>query len=275
MSKSQLVEVILEGTDTGQINSDPKTPGPIPFARSLPIEKAKSGQVVLAYKMNGEALPAAHGFPMRAVVGGWYGMASVKWLKRIIVTDKPFNGYFQSFNYAYFERRDGLPTLVPVTAIQPKAVLAPAGLNDVIPAGKPYRLFGAAWAGERAIQKVEVSMDCGKTWSKATLLAEPKPIQWVLWEYLWASPSSGKAAIVVRATDDSGRTQPATRNRDRLGYMINHLVPTAVEVREALDGTGLSSRTTTQPRNRPPARSIPSWAKSTCGESHSSGLRMR
>ncbi len=228
--KKSAVEVILEGADMGQINSDPKSPGPIPFARSLPIEKAKSGEVVLAYKMNGEPLPASHGFPMRAVVGGWYGMASVKWLKRIIVTDKPFNGYFQSFNYAYFERRDGLPTLVPVTAIQPKAVLARPGLNEVIPAGKPYRLFGAAWAGEHAIQKVEVSVDGGKTWTTAKLLAEPKPIQWVLWEYSWTKPSRGKAAIVVRATDASGRTQPATRDRDRLGYMINHLVPTAVTV---------------------------------------------
>jgi hypothetical protein len=117
-----------------------------------------------------------------------------------------------------------------VTAIQPKAVLARPGLNEVIPAGKPYRLFGAAWAGEHAIQKVEVSVDGGKTWTNAKLLAEPKPIQWVLWEYSWTKPSRGRAAIVVRATDASGRTQPVTRDRDRLGYMINHLVPTAVTV---------------------------------------------
>ena len=230
VSRSQSVEVILEGADMGQINSDPKSPGPIAFAQGLPIEKAKSGEVVLAYKMNGEPLPASHGFPMRAVVGGWYGMASVKWLKRIIVTDKPFNGYFQSFNYAYFERRDGLPTLVPVTAIQPKAVLARPGLKEVIPAGKPYRRIRHAGLASMRSQKVEVSVDGGKTWTNAKLLAEPKPIQWVLWEYSWAKPSRGKAAIVVRATDVPGRTQPVTRDRDRLGYMINHLVPTAVTV---------------------------------------------
>ena len=85
--KNSAVEVVLEGADKGQINADPKSPGPIHFARSLPIDKAKKDEVLLAYKMNGETLPPSHGYPLRAVVGGWYGMASVKWLTRIIVTE--------------------------------------------------------------------------------------------------------------------------------------------------------------------------------------------
>jgi DMSO/TMAO reductase YedYZ molybdopterin-dependent catalytic subunit len=229
--KDKAVEVILEGADAGQINSDPKSPGPIHFARSLPIAKAKSEGVLLAHKMNGETLPVSHGHPVRAIVGGWYGMASVKWLTRIIVTDKPFNGFFQALDYAYFVRRDGLPTLIPVTAIEPKAVLARPGLAEVIPAGKPFRLFGAAWAGERPVTKVEVSFDGGKSWKGAKLLGEAKPLQWVLWEYGWDKPEKGLASIVARATDNMGRTQPATRDPERRSYMINHLVPTPVTVR--------------------------------------------
>lgn len=229
--KNGAVEVILEGADRGQINSDPKSPGPIHFARSVPIEKARSDSVLLAHHMNDEPLPASHGHPLRAVVGGWYGMASTKWLTRVTVTDKPFQGFWQSLDYSYFVQRDGLPTLVPVTAIEPKAVLARPGLHEVIPAGKAFRLFGAAWAGERPVAKVEVSLDGGKSWTGARLLGKAKPLQWVLWEYAWDKPEPGTASIVARATDDMGHTQPATRDPGRRQYMINHLVPTLVTVR--------------------------------------------
>ena len=229
--KKSAVEVVLEGADKGQVNLDPKSPGPIHFARSVPIEKAKSESVLLAYKMNGETLPASHGYPLRAVVGGWYGMASTKWLTRINVSDKPFQCFWQSLDYSYFERRDGLPTLIPVTAMLPKAILARPGLHEVIPAGKSFRLFGAAWAGERPVGKVDVSLDGGKTWVRAKLLAESKALQWVFWEYVWENPAKGAASIVARSTDDRGQTQPATRDPDRRTYMINHLVPTSVTVR--------------------------------------------
>jgi len=229
--KNSAVEVILEGADSGQVNSEPRSPGTIAFARSLPLDKAKTDEVLLALQMNGEALTPAHGYPLRTVVGGWYGMASVKWLTRIIVSDQPFRGFWQSLDYSYFERKDGLPTLRPVTAMQPKAILARPGLHEVIPGDKPCRLFGAAWAGEQAVGKVDVSVDGGKTWAAAKLLGEAKPVQWVLWEYVWEKPERGNASLVARATDDAGRLQPATRDPDRRTYMINHLVPTPVIVR--------------------------------------------
>jgi DMSO/TMAO reductase YedYZ molybdopterin-dependent catalytic subunit len=229
--KAGAVEVILEGADMGQINHEPRSPGPIPFARSLPIEKAKKDEVLLAYKMNGETLPTSHGYPLRAVVGGWYGMASVKWLTRIIVSTQRFRGFWQSLDYSYFERRDGMPTLRPVAAMEPKAIIARPGLSEIVPAGKSFRLFGAAWAGERAVDKVEISLDGGKSWASAKLLAKAQPVQWVLWEYAWEKPERGTASIVARATDDQGRTQPPTRDPDRRTYMINHLVPIAVIVR--------------------------------------------
>src|SRR5262249_49811328 len=102
------VEVILEGADSGEFREDPQAPGPIHCARSLPLEKARQQEVLLAYRMNGAEITAAHGYPLRAVVPGWYGMASVKWLTRLVVSDRPFQGFFQSIDYTYFERRHGL-----------------------------------------------------------------------------------------------------------------------------------------------------------------------
>jgi DMSO/TMAO reductase YedYZ molybdopterin-dependent catalytic subunit len=102
--KEGAVEVILEGADRGERKEEPKSPGVIPFARSVPIEKARR-DVLLAYQMNGEDLPPKHGYPVRAVVPGWHGVASVKWLTRIIVADRPFAGYFQSLEYTYLGER--------------------------------------------------------------------------------------------------------------------------------------------------------------------------
>src|SRR5437879_525289 len=101
--RSTACEIILEGADRGKLE-DPKSPrGELNFSRSIPLEKARD--VLLAYKMNDVYLPPEHGFPVRAIVPGWYAVASIKWLQRIIVTDKPFNGYYQTLRSE--ERRVG------------------------------------------------------------------------------------------------------------------------------------------------------------------------
>lgn len=227
------VEVILEGSDRGEFKEpNPKTPGVIPYARSLPLSKAKSPEVLLAYEMNGEPLPPRHGYPVRAVVAGWYGMASVKWLKRIIVTDRPFDGFFQTFLYTTWERRHGLPSLVPVTEIQVKAQIARPAPYEVVPKGSEYRIYGAAWAGESAATRVEVSDDGGETWAEAKLLGEPAPFTWRYWEHAWTTPGrAGRRILMARATDQRGRTQPMQRDRDRRDAVISHVLPVEVEVR--------------------------------------------
>ena len=101
--KPNACEVILEGADCGMLEDPKSPPGELKFARSIPLEKARR-DVLLAYKMNGDDLPPEHGFPLRAIVPGWYAMASVKWLQRIIVTDRPFTGYYQTIDYAYWQR---------------------------------------------------------------------------------------------------------------------------------------------------------------------------
>src|SRR5437870_5467261 len=123
--KPDAVEVVLEGADSGEIKKEPISPGKISYARSLPLSKALTPEVILAYQMNGEPLTSAHGYPLRAVVAGWYGMASVKWLRRILVIDRVFRGYFQTSDYTFWEKRDGLPIqLLPVAEVEVKAEIA-------------------------------------------------------------------------------------------------------------------------------------------------------
>src|SRR5437773_12540230 len=120
--KSTAREIILEGADRGKPEDPKSPPGEMNFARSIPMKKASD--VLLAYKMNDVDLPAENGFPVRAIVPGWYAVASIKWLKRIIVTDKPFNGYYQTLDYSYWRREGELAELVPLREMQIKAEIA-------------------------------------------------------------------------------------------------------------------------------------------------------
>jgi len=223
-------EIILEGADNGTIAEAPRPPGKINFARSLPVEKAMD-DVLLAFAMNGEPLSAAHGFPLRAVVPGWYGMASIKWLQRIIITDQPFNGYYQSIDYAYWQRGESGPTLVPLAEMQVKAEIARPENNEVIRANSKYLVKGAAWTAEAIVTKVEVSCDSGRSWSEATLNGEATENAWRLWEFEWQTPAPGNYILMARATDSRGRIQPTERNLDGGTYMISHCLPIEVEVR--------------------------------------------
>jgi DMSO/TMAO reductase YedYZ molybdopterin-dependent catalytic subunit len=229
--KAGAVEVVLVGADTGAIAADPQTPGPIHFDRGLPLEKAKKDEVILAHAMNGEPLTTSHGAPLRAVVGGWYGMASVKWLTRVVVLDRPHAGYWQTMDYSYWERSNGLPQLRPITTIEPKASIARPTAGEVVAAGRSYEVTGAAWTGEGRVAKVELSADGGTTWS-AVKVENANPFTWVIWTHRWDAPKTpGPVKLVARCTDDKGRTQPDKRDPDRRTYVINHLVPVEVLVR--------------------------------------------
>ncbi len=223
-------EVILEGADRGKPD-DPKSPaGELKFAWSIPLEKASS--VLLAYKMNDVDLPPEHGFPVRAIIPGWYAMASIKWLQRIIVTDQPFTGYFQTLDYAFWKRRGDMVERVPLSEMQTKAEIARPAEGEIVPANSHVRVQGAAWTANGEIIKVELSTDGGSTWNDAKLLGEAKPNAWRLWEFNWKTPAAaGKQTLISRATDSRGRTQPAEHDPDRGTYMINHLLPIEVEVR--------------------------------------------
>lgn len=225
------VDVILEGADSGTISEAPKPAGKIHYARSIPLGKAMDG-VLLALEMNGEPLTPSHGFPLRAIVPGWFGMAAVKWLQRIVITDKPFNGYYQTVDYAFWKRDPAGIALVPITEMQVKASIARPGINEVIAAATTYRVSGAAWTADGEIVKVEVSADGGKNWSEASLGEKQAPNCWRLWNWEWETPKEiGRRILLARATDSRGRTQPLERDLDRGSYEINHCLPIEVEIR--------------------------------------------
>jgi DMSO/TMAO reductase YedYZ molybdopterin-dependent catalytic subunit len=228
--KSEACEVILEGADSGAIAEPPRPGGKINFARSVPKEKAMD-DVLLALKMNGQPLTASHGFPLRAIVPGWYAMASIKWLQRIIVTGKPFNGYYQTVDYAHWERSEAGPALVPITEMLVKAEIARPQINEVIPAGSNYLVTGSAWSSASEITKVELSTDDGASWQPVNLNGVSKQNAWRLWEFEWKPDKPGQYILLARATDSNGRTQPDKHDPDRGTYMINHCIPIEVEIR--------------------------------------------
>ncbi len=231
------VEVILAGADSGAVADEPKTPGVIPYARSLPIAKARD--VLIATRMNGADLTPDHGYPARAVVPGWYGMASVKWLARVIITERPFAGYFQTLEYSVFEPVGGVPSLVAVGENAVKAQITRPGLGEVVPTGRVYAVRGLAWAGEADVVRVEVSTDDGQTWGDARLVGVSARHTWRPWEWTWAVPERpGPHRLMARATDDRGRTQPLEREQRLRTYMIHHVVPVEVEAVAGAGGSG-------------------------------------
>jgi DMSO/TMAO reductase YedYZ molybdopterin-dependent catalytic subunit len=191
-------------------------------------------EVILAYKMNSEPLPLSHGFPLRAVVPGWYGMASVKWLTRVVVTDTTFRGYFQTSDYSFWEQRDELPIqLLPVTEIEVKAEIARPALHEIIPTDTIYRVYGAAWTGESEVSQVDMSTNGGDHWEPTQLLGESVPYAWRFWEFYWRTPAQpGIHTLMARATDARGNVQPMQRDAHRGSYMISHVQPIEVEVRK-------------------------------------------
>jgi DMSO/TMAO reductase YedYZ molybdopterin-dependent catalytic subunit len=205
--KSGATTIVFHGADSGEGENVP--PG-THFARAIPLEKAMEPATLLAYEMNGEPLPAEHGFPLRALVPGWYGMDSVKWLTRIEVLDQPFKGYFQDEKYVALGAHGASRSL---TFIQVNSkFLRPSEGEEI--RGKTYQVEGVAWAGERKIARVEVRVSSG-AWQAANLSASPAALIWTPWSYEWQVPTSGRYSLEVRATDAEGGSQPEVRDSDR------------------------------------------------------------
>jgi DMSO/TMAO reductase YedYZ molybdopterin-dependent catalytic subunit len=231
--RSTGVDVVLEGLDRGEPRSEPKPPGPISFARSIPLAKARRPDVLVAYQMNGEDLPQSHGFPVRAVVPGYFGMSSVKWLTRIQVVTTPYQGYWQTTDYAYWDRSAGTPTRRPLMDMRVKSLIARPAMHEVVRAGAAYRVFGAAWTGDADVETVELSLDSGRGWVKARLIDKPVRFSWRRWEYDWKAPRQrGRLTLLARATDSNGQRQPEQHNRDTGNYAIHHVLPRVIEVAE-------------------------------------------
>ena len=203
-----------------------EVPGKVPpFIRSIPIQKALDTDTLIATHMNGAPLTKHHGFPARALVPGWIGAASCKWLTEIKVLDAEFVGNFMSPGYRFPNEPVKPGDAVkpedthPLTALSVKSVISGPLDGASIKAGK-VAVHGAAWAGEADIVKVEVSTDGGANWSPASLGHEQAHYAWRLWNYEWKA-KGGDYTILSRATDSRGRTQPATPVWNPSGYLYN------------------------------------------------------
>jgi DMSO/TMAO reductase YedYZ molybdopterin-dependent catalytic subunit len=223
------VEVLFEGADRG---SEPDHPEPMAFARGLPLAKALHPDTLLATRMNGEPLEPAHGYPLRLFVPGWYGVAAVKWLRRVEVLDRPFRGYFQSKKYTVRRRTPGGEEAVVVGPMAVKSEVFRPQAGTEMGLG-PNRVCGAAWAGEEAVAAVEVSTDAGSTWAAASLVGPQAPYSWTLWEYPWEPPAPGDYVLLARARSTGGRVQPDAHDPLNDGYMIHHSRPIPVHVGRA------------------------------------------
>jgi DMSO/TMAO reductase YedYZ molybdopterin-dependent catalytic subunit len=204
-----------------------EVPGKVPpFIRSIPIEKALDGDTLIATHMNGSPLTKHHGFPARALVPGWIGAASCKWITEIKVLETEFAGNFMSPAYRLPNQPVKPGETVkpedthPVTGLSVKSVIAAPGDGSSVRVGR-ISVHGVAWAGEADIAKVEISTDDGATWSPATLGHENARYAWRLWSYDWKAAKAGDYAILSRATDSQGRTQPATAVWNPSGYLYN------------------------------------------------------
>jgi DMSO/TMAO reductase YedYZ molybdopterin-dependent catalytic subunit len=218
-------EIVCEGADCG---TEPDHPEPMHFARGLPLAKAMHRDTLLALRMNGEPLTPSHGFPLRLLVPGWYGVASVKWLTRIEASRSPFRGYFQTVKYTIQRRAaDGKET-VPLQNMAVKSEIVRPFASEALGMGR-QRVFGLAWAGEQAVAKVEVSTDGGCKWDEAELLGPSAAYSWTMWEYPWNVRQPGAYNIVSRATSADGQTQPTEYDPLFSGYMIHFT--RAIEVR--------------------------------------------
>jgi DMSO/TMAO reductase YedYZ molybdopterin-dependent catalytic subunit len=224
--KPEAVEILVTGADRGK----PKDgPADIPFARSLPLAKALHADTLLALDLNGEPLPAHHGAPVRLLVPGWYGMASVKWVTRIDAVTEPFRGYYQANRYI-FDFGDGTPP-VPVDRMRVKSTIVAPVEGEAVDAGRIV-VRGKAWSGAGQIVKVEVAIDGGETWQEARLgLAPESPYAWRSWEYEWHAADPGRHALRARATDSAGNVQPDAARWNKYGYGSNGARPVTVNVR--------------------------------------------
>jgi sulfane dehydrogenase subunit SoxC len=224
------VELLFTGQDRGLDQGVEQD-----YQRSLSIDDAMAGDVLLAYAMNGQPLPPSHGFPLRLIVPEWYGMASVKWLRSITAITEPFEGVQQAQLYRYRRSADDPGT--PVTRKQPRALMAPPGIPEFLTRTRHVRaghtlVEGRAWSGPDAVTRIEFSADGGRTWDDARLQERMGKHGWSAWSYDWDAGEPGDYELCVRATDSAGAVQPldcaATWNQG--GYAVNAVQRVAVRV---------------------------------------------
>jgi sulfite oxidase len=204
------------------------------FVRAIPMKKAMHPATLLALKMNGQT-PDIHGAPARLIVPGWDGACWVKWVIRLTPSAQQTGGFFMNPAYRYpkyplppgsspkpaeLEVIEGMPVKSSITTPEDESKIA---LGSTV-------IRGFAWAGENAIESVEVSTDGGSRWQRAQLSSQKLPFAWRLWSLNWQPPSEGYYNILSRATDSAGRVQPVVAAWNPSGYLWNSVDRVGVTV---------------------------------------------
>jgi DMSO/TMAO reductase YedYZ molybdopterin-dependent catalytic subunit len=224
-------EIVLEGADCGTPKEEPLPPDPISYAWSLPRAKAIQPEVLIAYQMNGRDLSPDHGYPVRAIVPGHYGMASVKWLTRIQAVREPFRGYWGTSDYAYWASMEGKPVRRALGEMKIKSEIARPRVYETLAPNRIYTVYGAAWSGESDVVEIALSVDGGRNWAEAEFLDPVRRYGWRRWKFDWLTPKeSGPYTLMSRAKDANGLVQPDKHDRNYGSYVINHPLPIDVFV---------------------------------------------
>jgi DMSO/TMAO reductase YedYZ molybdopterin-dependent catalytic subunit len=207
--------VTVAGADAGHVR------------RPFPIDKALD-DVLLVYAMNGEPLPPDHGAPVRVLVPGWVGVANIKWVGDIEVSDQPLFSTWNTTQYRLIGP-DYPADEPPITNQVVKSAFQLA-VDATLPAGRPLQLQGRSWSGKGAISRVEVSTDGGTSWKRARLTGQDTGDAWVQWRLPWTPTTPGTTQLLARATDSSGRTQPDTVPFNTGGYLFGAVVKHPVTI---------------------------------------------
>lgn len=248
------IEVLFDGADVA-VAKQPE------FQRGIPFNKAMDPNTLLAYEMNGEALPKEHGFPLRLIVPGWAGDSWAKWITRIEVRDTEFDGFFMKTGY----RHPGKPVapgtavdpaqMKPVTTLQIKSIIA-SHVDGQDVAIAPTKLRGVAWSNESPVASVEVSTDGGRGWRAARLGKDSARFGWRQWEYDWTPAQAAYYNVMVRARNVAGENQPMAQEWNPSGY--GHNVVQSMHLNATASPKPVSAPVTE------PAVEAPSAFKETC-----------
>jgi len=227
--KAGAVQVRFNGLDM------PLVPDAPDFMKSLAVDHARNGEVMIAYAMNGEPLPLLNGFPLRLVVPGWYATYWVKMLDDIEVLDGPDTNFWMKTAYTIPDtpRADMKPgqagvTMVPINRMNPRSFITNVKDGATIPAGKPTPVRGIAFGGDAGVKRVDVSTDGGKTWRAARLGKDEGKYGFRRWDAPFTPAVKGDYTLMVRCTASNGEMQPAEPNWNPAGFMRNVIELTSV-----------------------------------------------
>jgi DMSO/TMAO reductase YedYZ molybdopterin-dependent catalytic subunit len=216
------VQVRLKGLDTGLV---PQTPD---FMKSLAMDHARDGEVMLAYEMNGRPLPLLNGFPLRLVVPGWYATYWVKMVEDIEVLDQADENYWMSKAYLIPDTPGANITpqqkgvkMVPINRMLPRSFFTSLADGAAVEQGQTLNVRGIAFGGDTGIAKVLLSLDQGQRWQEARLGANHCKNGFRQWEFPLRLPTAGRQRLMVRAVNTAGVTQPDQPNWNPGGFMRN------------------------------------------------------